>query len=234
MAYDSARGVTVLFGGSAGSYQNDTWEWDGTDWAQSSPVHKPTARTSHALAYDGARGVGVLFGGYEGSYRDDTWEWDGTDWTQLFPATKPWARDNSHDLAYDSARGVTVLFGGALLTGGLNDTWEYRPPPLPPPTLVPIDNPDGDGDYLVAWSTVSEALSYTLHQDGDPGFSSPVICYQGNETRYQVTGQPTGTWYYRVRAENVEGESYWSDSQAVVVLPAAQARVYLPLVGRNY
>ncbi|MEK7732068.1 MAG: hypothetical protein AAB363_09470, partial [Planctomycetota bacterium] len=29
MAYDSARGVTVLFGGFDGSFYGDTWEWNG-------------------------------------------------------------------------------------------------------------------------------------------------------------------------------------------------------------
>ncbi len=33
MAYDSGRGVVVLFGGmSAAGYLPDTWEWDGTTW----------------------------------------------------------------------------------------------------------------------------------------------------------------------------------------------------------
>ena len=33
MAYDQARGVTVLFGGSTASGINDeTWEWNGTNW----------------------------------------------------------------------------------------------------------------------------------------------------------------------------------------------------------
>ena len=29
MAYDSARGRVVLFGGIVASWVNDTWEWDG-------------------------------------------------------------------------------------------------------------------------------------------------------------------------------------------------------------
>ena len=35
MAYDAARGVTVLFGGYDGAnYLGDTWEWNGTSWTQ--------------------------------------------------------------------------------------------------------------------------------------------------------------------------------------------------------
>ena len=36
MAYDSARGHIVLFGGYQDVYdcQGETWEWDGTSWTQ--------------------------------------------------------------------------------------------------------------------------------------------------------------------------------------------------------
>ena len=36
LAYDSTRGVTVLFGGHHGgdNRYGDTWEWDGVSWTQ--------------------------------------------------------------------------------------------------------------------------------------------------------------------------------------------------------
>ena len=79
MAYDSARGVTVLFG----AFKRETWEWDGANWTQRSPEHKPTNRERHAMAYDSARGVTVMFGGfveddYSGYNYDDTWEYSQT------------------------------------------------------------------------------------------------------------------------------------------------------------
>lgn len=62
MAYDAARGLTVLFGGWTGGTNNaQTWEWDGTAWTQR-VVSGPSGRVSHAMAYDAARGVTVLFG----------------------------------------------------------------------------------------------------------------------------------------------------------------------------
>ena len=49
MAYDSARGVTVLFGGhDTRDRLNDTWEWDGTNWTQRFPATKPTTRRGPA------------------------------------------------------------------------------------------------------------------------------------------------------------------------------------------
>jgi len=116
MAYDSARRVTVLFGGYC---NGDTWELDGTTWTQRA-VSGPTGRAGHAMAYDAARGVTVLFGGCGNG---DTWEWDGTTWTQR-STTGPSPRW-LHAMAYDSTRGVTVLFGGLAGSSLKGDTWEW-------------------------------------------------------------------------------------------------------------
>ena len=64
MAHDSARGVTVMFGGDTyGRPDQQTWEWNATGWIQRR-VSGPSARYRHAMAYDSARGVTVLFGGW--------------------------------------------------------------------------------------------------------------------------------------------------------------------------
>ena len=125
LAYDSARHVTVLFGGSTGAgYQNDTWEWDGTNWTERNPATAPSTRVDGAMAYDGVRGVTVLFGGvHAGAALGDTWEWDGTNWTQRLPAVSPSPRE-APAMVFDSARGVTMLFGGSG-TNALADTWEW-------------------------------------------------------------------------------------------------------------
>src|SRR5690349_1996970 len=79
MAYDSIRGVTVLFGGTGGSSLGDTWEWDGFSWALRS-MTGPAPRAQHAMAFDSSRGRVVLFGGIGNSTYGDTWEWDGATW----------------------------------------------------------------------------------------------------------------------------------------------------------
>ncbi len=125
MAYDSSRGVTVLFGGYDGTNaRGETWEWDGIAWTRASETG-PSPRTDHAMAYDSAREVTVLFGGYSHpSYMDDTWEWNGTTWT-LRTNSGPSNR-LAHDMVYDSNRGVTVLFGGFTGPGQHNgQTWEW-------------------------------------------------------------------------------------------------------------
>jgi hypothetical protein len=136
MAYDAAHGTTVLFGG-AGSGNGfdqpdlgDTWEWDGTTWAERTPAASPSPRWGHAMAYDVAGREVILFGGAWGDgLSADAWAWDGTTWTERrppFPATR-----ESHAIAFDGARGKTVLFGGlggqpsTAVDPDLADTWEW-------------------------------------------------------------------------------------------------------------
>lgn len=127
MAYDSARGVTVLFGGPD---DTATWEWDGVTWSEAPVTSRPSRRWEHAMAYDSHRGVTVLFGGnvsnvIPGDDRDDTWEFDGETWNQARPSKSPPPRF-VHAMAFDSKRGVTVLFAGFNNEEGtMGDTWEY-------------------------------------------------------------------------------------------------------------
>ncbi|MBS0197449.1 MAG: immunoglobulin domain-containing protein [Planctomycetes bacterium] len=121
MAYDSRRGVTVLFGGIYGLENGETWEWNGASWTQR-VVSGPSARYYHAMAYDSARGVTVLFGGTAGSR--ETWEWNGTTWT-LRSVSGPSPR-YSASLAYDAASGVTVLFGGFDGSAASGETWQWN------------------------------------------------------------------------------------------------------------
>lgn len=126
MAYDSGRGVSVLFGGdgSAG-LSSATWEYDGTTWAQRNPAAAPPGRVWAGMAYDSARSRTVLFGGNGSGVRlGDTWEYDGTTWTQMHPGSSPSPRLGPA-LAYDPILGKTVLFGGSTDSGRVADTWEW-------------------------------------------------------------------------------------------------------------
>lgn len=118
MAYDSARGITVHFGGPNGS----TWEWDGADWVLQ-PASGPSPRVGHAMAYDEVRNRTILFGGAGGNLMGDTWEWNGSFWSQVSPsgATPRW----NHAMAFDPSRNVAVLYGGQGQFSVLSDTWEW-------------------------------------------------------------------------------------------------------------
>ena len=128
MAFDEARGVTVLFGGGNG-FGNDTWTYDGSDWTQEAPSSVPPSRFGSAMAYDKVRQVIVMFGGFVPSGQDanDIWEWDGSNWSPRPPgATQP-SRRGAHRLAFDESINQVVLVGGFSTTasGTLSDTWSW-------------------------------------------------------------------------------------------------------------
>ncbi len=129
MAFDSLRGVVVLYGGAggAGVHFDDTWEWDGQVWTQRI-VSGPGGLEQHAMAFDTARGEIVLFGGSTGSGNDQdrTWTWDGSEWTERSECgPRPPARVNP-SMAFDPLRQRVVMFGGySHLTGPFGDTWEW-------------------------------------------------------------------------------------------------------------
>jgi uncharacterized protein (TIGR03437 family) len=145
MAYDSAHGQVVVFGGVGCSgfgdqimsvVLNDTWVWDGSNWTQASPHNAPSPRDSFVMAFDATHGQVVLFGGVGASgvfdMTNDTWIWDGSNWTQDSPQTSPPAREE-YAMSYDSTHSQIVLFGGQLNTSGLplaSDTWIWTGAPL--------------------------------------------------------------------------------------------------------
>ena len=153
LAFDSRRGVSVMFGGLGGHATanqralDDTWEWDGVQWMQHTPASSPPSRREHPTAYDEARGTTVIFGGLTGHVRSpvelaDTWTWDGSQWRQ-HTGVGPAARASAA-MVYDAGRRQVLLFGGSSGFGPssafLGDTWAWNgtawtqltPPSSPP------------------------------------------------------------------------------------------------------
>ncbi len=127
LAYDSVRGVCVLFGGCQGpAGMSDTWEWDGVNWTQRTPAVAPSPRYHHAMTFDAARGKVVLFGGWT-AFADlgETWEWDGVTWQLLSPPVSPSARHGC-PMVFETGRGVVTMFGGRSGGAYLAETWEWN------------------------------------------------------------------------------------------------------------
>ena len=125
--FGQPTGATVLFGGvRAGTYSNEMWMWDGTNWSQATPATLPPARVAHTMAYAAPNSRLVLFGGIGvgGALLGDTWEWNGWFWQQKAPQNQPSAR-RSHAMAYMPNRGTVVLWGGYDGTD-LGDMWEWN------------------------------------------------------------------------------------------------------------
>lgn len=130
MAYDPARGMTVLFGGSFGAARlNDTWTWDGTNWTQQ-PVAAPTARGWTQLAYDASTKelVGYVYDTSANQPAEYTIVWDGTKWTDRSGAQDPTPRAEVR-MTYNPDTNQVVLYGPTSETWTWNGkTWSVWSP----------------------------------------------------------------------------------------------------------
>ena len=169
VAYDPARGRTVLFGGydrqgDGGARRlGDTWEWDGIRWQRVSDTGPPP-RSGAAMAYHPARGV-VLFGG-SGGPRGDTWAWNGRLWSRV-PVPDAPGRFNAV-MAPDPCGGRLVRFGGWDGQGRVGDTWELGEHAW---TLVVHDGPPARNHAILAGAPDRCSLLLFGGHDGDRVFA---------------------------------------------------------------
>jgi hypothetical protein len=140
LAFDAARGRTVLFGGRTGIYNaflGDTWEWDGTYWMPRMTVGAPSARYLHGMVYDDQRQRVVLSGGAatNAMTANDAWEWDGSRWTQTIAGTTPPPSTlRPTDLVFDARTGTTLSVATDLeeFTSYTGSAWSpTKTAPLP-------------------------------------------------------------------------------------------------------
>lgn len=161
MAYDALRSRMVLFGGWTGpAYLADTWEFDGVDWQQVTPVASPPGMDRHRMTYDLARGEVVLYQQQAGG-----WLYDGVTW-QATPAGPPALF--SPVLVYDEARAVTVLTSSGTYNAPAAGTWEWdgtawtNPQPTGPEMGLAVNGTydsvrgavqvvGGQGDGIATW-----------------------------------------------------------------------------------
>jgi hypothetical protein len=127
-AWDEGRGVLVVFGWYA-----QTWEFDGKTWRDATPAapgDSPPARSHCGMAYDRTLGAVVVFGGKPdvGAPFNDVWSWDGTRWTAVTPdGGTPLAGRSAAAVAWDPGAGELVVQGGQLDGGGEDGrTWALR------------------------------------------------------------------------------------------------------------
>lgn len=125
VAFDAARGVTVLFGGDDGTLRDDTWTWDGVHWTELSPATRPPARTGHTMTWDSLRQRVLLFGGNVATGAGaDTWSFDGTTWTRIVTAHAPTLEVLGQPMVYDAGRDRVVMITGTGASG-FAKVWEF-------------------------------------------------------------------------------------------------------------
>jgi hypothetical protein len=121
MAYDPVSKKIVLFGGFGGSAQtflNDTWTFDGTTWTEQNTSVAPPVRTGASMAFDKRIQKLVMFGGFNGqqnrkAFLQDTWLWDGatSTWSEAKMKSSP-PRATGAVVFTDPLNGRAIMFGG--------------------------------------------------------------------------------------------------------------------------
>lgn len=219
MAFDSVRGEVVLFGGqTASGITNDTWVWNGSDWAQKTVASSiPTERTGTAMAFDPVRQRVVLFGGSgSGGHRADTWEWDGSAWAVRSPVNVPSARAD-HTLTFDTVRGKIVMYGRDLWEwDGTN--WTLRPevgPGARSGAAIVYDAPRSTSvlfggliDDTWAWNGTQWLLE--IPASGPPSAHSVIGYDAGRGTTLMHSSG--GTWQW-------DGNSHWTQKVLTTAQP---------------
>ena len=120
MAYDQARGVTVLYGGTAISNDyNIVWEWDGNSWKGNAQITGPATNYVHTvggMVYDSFRKYAFFGPSYEGNGPLLFWGWNGASWTSLGQGLTPGFPTPTYGgMVFDSYRRREVFFGGDYL-----------------------------------------------------------------------------------------------------------------------
>jgi hypothetical protein len=129
MAFDAARGQTLVYGGEdpQGNVLSDLWAWNGMRWMQlcsSAPCSdiQPVGRVFPTMAYDSTRkstllyaGCSQLISGACAGAQPDVWEWTGSAWRDIgvsaSSGTAP-APDQSMQMAFDPKHGrMLVAYG---------------------------------------------------------------------------------------------------------------------------
>ncbi len=74
------------------------------------------------------------------------------------------------------------------------------------------------GNFSFSWSAISTADYYELQESNTSDFSSPKLVYKGPAILTSISNKTDGTYYYRIRAVNLGGNSSWSPSLIITVL----------------
>jgi HYR domain-containing protein len=204
MAYDGARGVSILLDNGG-----NTWEWNGSSWVRRTTASSPPARVWTSMAYDSARGRTVLFGGDGAGGVDlgDTWTYDGTNWTKMSPASSPSPRFGMA-MSFDSARGLVVLFGGRAAGQRVNDTWEW------------------DGTNWTQRTPATVPYARFVHSMAYDAQLGETVMFGGDHIEPYALGPINDTWLW-------DGTNWTRDwTPAVPISRAGQAMAYDSAAGR--
>lgn len=149
LVFDRALARTLMFGGASGPSTplNQTWLWDGTQWANVPTTSSPSPRYYPSVAWDDTRSCVLLHGGITTTGTlADVWEFVGVpsssppsgQWLLRtpVPGASPGAVGASA-VFYDSVRSEVIIFSG-WQSGTTHSpfTWSYSPVNVPFTTVT--------------------------------------------------------------------------------------------------
>lgn len=107
--------------------------------------------------------------------------------------------------------------------------YEYRIPLSKPVLKEPVNDvtlffQNSDTTFWLGWAFVKQATKYQVEIATDIEFKRPVLSIRTDSNRYLVRQEiPQGKIYWRVRAENTERESHWSETRTLTIFAGRKA-----------
>ena len=139
---------------------DETWQWDGTEWAQISGT-QPTHALGGSMAFDSRRGEMVLL-----TTKMETWILTIAGWSKKTPASIPSYTQNSFfTMAYSPSWRTSLFFGGEVSIPGAgmaypDKTWQWNGSTWSE-WSVPIIMGDINGDGMINLADAILALQAT-------------------------------------------------------------------------
>lgn len=201
MAYDVARGETVLFGGynlSAVQGLSDTWIYTGGVWTEKcttcvSGTEEPSMRYGHQMVYDSVLQRVLLFAGNAAGVGEsnDLWEWNGATakWSKRCngACVAPPAR-TLFGMAYDANAARTVVYGGTSVGGLRQDTRLYNSATDTWTDAAPLNSPGLLQMHAMTYDTIRKKVILFAGRDVSSSLNGT---WQWNGSNWSTVDAPT-------------------------------------------
>lgn len=105
---------------------------------------------------------------------------------------------------------VVLLLTLASLCPGTVKSAQFEPP-----TLTSDSEVATAGYYQLSWESDNAVVE--LEESTDATFGDPQLLYAGADSATVISGRSDGTWFYRARIRDNNGESPWSEPVSVTV-----------------
>jgi parallel beta-helix repeat protein len=92
----------------------------------------------------------------------------------------------------------------------------WYPPQVSPIIYGPQEPVVTTGSFSLTWDDLLNVANYEIEEAGTDLFLNPIRIYSGENNFYNAINKPDGTYYYRVQAQNLFGNSSWSNVVKVI------------------